>query len=102
MPHPQIKFGTDGWRGLIADDFTFANVRIAAEAVAAYVHAAKEDPAKGLCIGYDTRFGSKAFARACAEVVAATGIPVAARQRHHAHPCAELTACASAAPPAAS
>ena len=75
MPHPQIKFGTDGWRGVIADDFTFANVRTAAEAIAAYVHA-KEDPAKGLCIGYDTRFGSKAFARACAEVVAATGIRV--------------------------
>ena len=47
MPHPVIKFGTDGWRGIIADDFTFANVRIAAEAIAAYVHA-KEDPAKGL------------------------------------------------------
>jgi alpha-D-glucose phosphate-specific phosphoglucomutase len=76
MPHPQIKFGTDGWRGVIADDFTFANVRIAAEAVAAYV-LAKEDPKKGLCIGYDTRFCSKAFSRACAEVVAATGIPVA-------------------------
>ncbi len=89
MPHPQIKFGTDGWRGVIADDFTFANVRTAAEAIAAYVHA-KEDPAKGLCIGYDTRFGSKAFARACAEVVAATGIPVAARQRHHAHSRAQL------------
>src|SRR5206468_10528453 len=59
----------------IADDFTFANVRTAAQAIAAYVHA-KEDPAKGLCIGYDTRFGSKAFARACAEVVASTGIPV--------------------------
>src|SRR6516162_9301449 len=76
MPHPQIKFGTDGWRGVIADDFTFASVRTAAEAIAAYVHA-KEDPAKGICIGYDTRFGSKAFARACAEVVAATGIKVA-------------------------
>src|SRR5664279_6458507 len=75
MAHPQIKFGTDGWRAIIADDFTFANVRTAAEAVAAYVHA-KEDPTKGLCIGYDTRFGSKAFARTCAEVVAATGIPV--------------------------
>ncbi|HKF48766.1 MAG TPA: phosphoglucomutase/phosphomannomutase family protein [Terracidiphilus sp.] len=75
MPHPQIKFGTDGWRGVIADDFTFANVRIAAEAVAAYVHA-KEDPKKGICIGYDSRFGSKAFARTCADVVAATGIPV--------------------------
>jgi phosphomannomutase len=75
MSHPQIKFGTDGWRAIIADDFTFANVRIAAEAIAAYVHA-KEDPAKGLAIGYDTRFGSKAFAHTCAEVVAATGIPV--------------------------
>jgi phosphomannomutase len=80
MSHPQIKFGTDGWRAVIADDFTFANVRIAAEAVAAYVHSRKgtanEDPAKGLCIGYDTRFGSKHFARTCAEVVAATGVPV--------------------------
>src|ERR1700738_807716 len=75
VPHPQIKFGTDGWRGVIADDFTFANVRTAAEAIAAYIHA-KEDPAKGICIGYDSRFGSKAFAGACAEVVAATGIPV--------------------------
>jgi phosphomannomutase len=75
MAQPQIKFGTDGWRAVIADDYTFANVRIAAEAIAAYVHA-KEDPAKGLAIGYDTRFGSKRFARACAEVVAATGIPV--------------------------
>jgi len=75
MPHPQIKFGTDGWRGVIADDFTFANVRTAAEAIAAYIHA-KEDPKKGICIGYDSRFGSKDFARACAEVCAATGIPV--------------------------
>jgi phosphomannomutase len=75
MPHPQIKFGTDGWRGIIADDFTFANVRIAAAAIAAYIHA-QEDPKKGLSIAYDTRFGSKAFAHACAEVVAATGIPV--------------------------
>jgi phosphomannomutase len=76
MSKDQIKFGTDGWRAIIADDYTFANVRITAEAIAAYVHA-KEDPAKGVCIGYDTRFGSKAFARTCAEVVAATGIPVA-------------------------
>jgi phosphomannomutase len=75
MPHPQIKFGTDGWRGVIADDFTFANVRTAAEAIAAYFHA-QEDPRKGICIAYDTRFGSKAFARACAEVAAATGIAV--------------------------
>jgi phosphomannomutase len=58
MPHPQIKFGTDGWRAVIADDFTFANVRIVAEAIAAYVHE-KEDATKGIAIGYDTRFGSK-------------------------------------------
>ncbi len=75
MSHFAVKFGTDGWRGIIADDFTFANVRLAAETIAAYVHA-QEDPAKGICIGYDTRFGSDAFARACAEVAAATGIPV--------------------------
>jgi phosphomannomutase len=80
MANPQIKFGTDGWRGVIADDFTFANVRTAAAAIAAYLHTRvgrDEDPAKGICIGYDSRFGSKAFARACAEVVAGTGIPVA-------------------------
>ena len=80
MSHSQVKFGTDGWRGIIADDFTFANVRIAAAAIAAYLHArtgTEEDPSKGICIAYDSRFGSKAFARACAEVVAATGIPVA-------------------------
>ncbi|MGB7265405.1 MAG: phosphoglucomutase/phosphomannomutase family protein [Terracidiphilus sp.] len=80
MSHPAIKFGTDGWRGIIADDFTFSNVRTAAEAIAAYIHSRKgspqEDPARGICIAYDTRFGSKAFARACAEVAAATGIPV--------------------------
>ncbi len=80
MPDPVIKFGTDGWRGVIADDFTFANVRIAADAIGAYIHAqkcsAQEDPSRGLCIGYDTRFGSKDFAHACAEVVATTGIPV--------------------------
>jgi phosphomannomutase len=75
MPHPVIKFGTDGWRGVIADDFTFANVRTAAAAIACYVHA-QEAPIKGICIGYDTRFGSRAFARACAQVVAAAGIPV--------------------------
>src|SRR5882672_9317189 len=70
-----IKFGTDGWRGVIADDFTFANVRTAATAIANYI-LAKEDPAKGVCIGYDTRFGSKAFAVAVAEVLAGAGIPV--------------------------
>jgi phosphomannomutase len=70
-----VKFGTDGWRGLIADDFTYANVRVAAAAIANYVlHA--ENPSHGICIGYDTRFGSPEFAQVCAEVAAAAGIPV--------------------------
>jgi phosphomannomutase len=70
-----IKFGTDGWRGVIADDFTFANVRIAAAAIANYV-LAHENFEKGICVGYDTRFGSPAFARAVAEVAASAGISV--------------------------
>jgi alpha-D-glucose phosphate-specific phosphoglucomutase len=79
MAHPVIKFGTDGWRGVIASDFTFENVRVAAAAVAAYLHGqtdSRQSPSRGICIGYDSRFLSEAFARTCAEVVAATGIPV--------------------------
>ena len=71
----QIKFGTDGWRGLIADDFTFANVRRVAGAIASYV-LKHEDPTRGVVIGYDTRFLSDRAARAVAEVIAAAGIPV--------------------------
>jgi len=74
-----IKFGTDGWRGLIADDFTFENVRKAAAAIANYLHYAtdpQEAPTKGVCIGYDTRFASDRFAYAVAEILAASGIPV--------------------------
>jgi alpha-D-glucose phosphate-specific phosphoglucomutase len=70
-----IKFGTDGWRGVIADDYTFENVRRVAGAIAAYV-LKNEDPSRGLVIGYDTRFGSRRFAQAVAEVLAAAGIPV--------------------------
>jgi phosphomannomutase len=71
-----VKFGTDGWRGIIADDFTYANVRVAARAIALYV-LEHEDAQAGVCIGYDTRFGSKSFARVVAEVLAGAGIPVA-------------------------
>jgi len=70
-----IKFGTDGWRGIIADDFTFDNVRRVAAAIAAYV-LKYETPANGLVVGYDTRFGSPLFARTAAEVLARAGIPV--------------------------
>jgi alpha-D-glucose phosphate-specific phosphoglucomutase len=71
----QIKFGTDGWRGIIADDYTFENVRKVGNAIATYVHA-NENRAKGLVVGYDTRFGSRAFAEAISEVLAASGIQV--------------------------
>jgi alpha-D-glucose phosphate-specific phosphoglucomutase len=70
-----VKFGTDGWRGVIADDFTFENVRIAAAAIGNYL-LAHEGTQKGAAIGYDTRFGSRAFAQAVAEVLAEAGIPV--------------------------
>jgi phosphomannomutase len=71
----EIKFGTDGWRGVIAEDYTFENVRRVAGAIAAYV-LKEENSAQGLVIGYDTRFASRRFAEACAEVIAAAGIPV--------------------------
>ena len=70
-----IKFGTDGWRGLIADDYTFNNVRRVSAAIAAYV-LKHENASKGVVVGYDTRFLSRSFAQAAAEVLAAAGIPV--------------------------
>jgi alpha-D-glucose phosphate-specific phosphoglucomutase len=74
MPQ-EIKFGTDGWRGIIADDFTFDNVRRVAGAIASYV-LKYEDARRGIFIGYDTRFASQRFAQAAAEVIAAAGVPV--------------------------
>src|ERR1700674_2998120 len=70
-----IKFGTDGWRGIIADDFTFENVRRVAGAIAAYV-LKHEDARRGLIVGYDTRFASPRAARIAAEVLAGAGVPV--------------------------
>jgi alpha-D-glucose phosphate-specific phosphoglucomutase len=70
-----IKFGTDGWRGIIAKDFTFDNVRACAQGVADYLKGAGLAE-RGLIIGYDTRFASEDFAQAAAEVVAASGIKV--------------------------
>ena len=70
-----IKFGTDGWRGVIAEDFTDDNVRKVSHAIARYVVRA-ERPGAGVVVGYDTRFASERFARVAAETVAATGTPV--------------------------
>ena len=71
----KIKFGTDGWRAVIAEDFTFANVRRVAAAIAQYVREETE-PSRGLVVGYDMRFLSPEFARATADVLSAAGIKV--------------------------
>lgn len=71
----QIKFGTDGWRGVIADNFTFENVRRVAQAIADYYKNSGEKE-RGLVIGYDVRFLSPDFARAVAEVLLGNEIPV--------------------------
>lgn len=70
-----IRFGTDGWRGIIAEDFTFANARIVAHAIARYV-VRGEDAQKGVLVGYDHRFASDRIAATVAETVSATGMPV--------------------------
>ena len=70
-----IHFGTDGWRAVIAQDFTFDNVRICAQGLADYLRQSGLS-GKGIVIGYDTRFASEDFAAAAAEVVAANHIKV--------------------------
>lgn len=74
-PISPIKFGTDGWRAPIADTYTFANVRVVAQATANYLHA-NNQAGQGLIVGYDMRFASEFFAAAAAEVLAANGIKV--------------------------
>jgi len=71
----KIKFGTDGWRAIIAGDFTFDNVRACAQGVADYLKSTGQGKG-GIVIGYDTRFASEDFAAASAEVLAANGIKV--------------------------
>jgi phosphomannomutase len=68
----QIKFGTDGWRGIVADDFTFANVRRVAQGAAEYLRSLSKDPLA--VVGYDCRFASEDFARTVADVFAANGV----------------------------
>ena len=74
-PMHSIVFGTDGWRGIIADDFTYENVRKVAYAIARYVVRA-EQPGSGVLVGYDNRFSADRFAKAAAETIAMTGTPV--------------------------
>jgi phosphomannomutase len=68
----RIKFGTDGWRGVVADDFTFASVRRVAQGTAEYLKSRTADPLA--VVGYDCRFASEEFARAVADVFAVNGV----------------------------
>ena len=70
-----INFGTDGWRGKIAEDYTFANVRRCAQGFAEYLNS-KGKRGEWVVVGYDKRFQSEAFAAAAAEVLAANGLRV--------------------------
>ena len=72
---PDIRFGTDGWRAIIGDDYTFDNVRACAAAVALDARAT-DQAHRGIAVGYDTRFQSKEFAQSAADVIASHGISV--------------------------
>jgi len=67
----EIKFGTDGWRGIIGDNYTIRNLKILSQAVADYLGASKS-----VAVGFDTRFMSDSFAGVCAKVLADNGIKV--------------------------
>ncbi len=69
MPSKRIRFGTSGWRAILADEFIFENVRLAVAAIAGYVKARRRNPA--LIVGHDTRFLSEEFAQTAAGVLAA-------------------------------
>jgi phosphoglucomutase len=72
MATSPIKFGTSGWRGLIADDFTFATVRLAVRAIAEHLTAKKSNPT--VLVGYDTRFYSEEFSALAVQVLQEYGI----------------------------
>lgn len=68
-----IKFGTDGWRAKIAEDFTFENVKLVTAAFINWLQAEKLDK-QGVAVGYDNRFQSEDFAKTAAEICARAGI----------------------------
>ncbi len=70
-----VQFGTDGWRAIVAEDYTYANVRDAAQGTAEYVRESGQ-AANGVVVGYDTRYVSEFFAAAVAEVLAANDLKV--------------------------
>jgi phosphomannomutase len=80
-----IAFGTDGWRGVISDDFTFANAKIMAQAYADYLKKGKA-PGERVIVGYDSRFLSREYAHTVAQVLTANRIPVLITEKVTATP----------------
>jgi len=72
MTTSPIKFGTSGWRGVIADEFTFANVRLAVTAIAEHVKTKTKHPT--ILVGYDTRFFSEEFSQLAVDILQQQGI----------------------------
>src|SRR6059058_1359677 len=72
MSNSPIKFGTSGWRGLIADDFTFANVRLAVTAIAEHAKSKAKEPT--ILVAYDTRFYSEEFSQLAVDTLQHHGI----------------------------
>ena len=68
----EIHFGTDGWRAVVGDDFTYENVRAVAQGVAAYLHG----ESRPVVVGHDARYCAELFAREVARVLAANGLQV--------------------------
>ncbi|MCH6554787.1 MAG: hypothetical protein IH793_11595 [Acidobacteria bacterium] len=75
QPHPAISFGTDGWRGILARDFTIENATLVARAIARYL-VEFEDIRRGVFVAYDTRFAAGRFARHVSEVLTSVGLDV--------------------------
>ncbi|OGX19318.1 MAG: hypothetical protein A3K83_03380, partial [Omnitrophica WOR_2 bacterium RBG_13_44_8b] len=82
----EIKFGTDGWRGVIGDSYTFNNLRVVSQAVADYL-----GPNKKVAVGFDTRFLSDKFAEAAAEILSNNGIDVIVSDKHIPTPVLSFT-----------
>lgn len=81
-----IRFGTSGWRGVIGEDFTFENVRVASQGIANYL-LRENVPGNGVVIGYDTRFLSEKFATETARILAYNGIQAWLCDRDVPTPC---------------
>lgn len=71
-----IRFGTSGWRAIIADDFTFENVRLVTEAICSYLKSRDEETSNTLVVGHDSRFMGETFANVASEIAAAKGFTV--------------------------